>query len=207
MHLQTDQRSTRVGESRNVIQQNEPETDERRALDLYSQRTRLAAFAVKDVEDRITATFRALGDPHLVRGTIESFRIKSLDRLKQKAGRRGWTLLQAIEKAQDFIGFRLVCDNLQDVRRASDLIRESLSRDGYRIQRVDDYVAKPKKDGYRAVHIVFALPVTVGSSTAILNCELQVRSRLQHTWAHLSRVDLYSADVPLPQRIRMGKFG
>ena len=61
IHLQADQRSTRVGESHNVIQQNEPETDERRALDLYSQRTRLAAFAVKDVEDRITATLRALG--------------------------------------------------------------------------------------------------------------------------------------------------
>lgn len=76
---------------------------------------------------------------------VEPCRIKSFARLKRKAERFGWTVEEAINKAQDFIGFRLVCDNLQDVRRASELIRESLTRDGYKIRKADDYVAKPKK--------------------------------------------------------------
>jgi ppGpp synthetase/RelA/SpoT-type nucleotidyltranferase len=183
-----------------VIQDSESNPGEKRALDLYSQRERLASIAVSDVQDRITATLRALGDPHLVRATVEPCRIKSFARLKQKAERFGWTIEEAIDKAQDFIGFRLVCDNLQDVRRASQLIRESLTRDGYKIRKVNDYVAKPKNDGYRAVHVVFEVPVKVGAASATLNCELQIRSRLQNTWAHLSRIDLYSYETQPPRQ-------
>ena len=102
--------------------EDEATPDEKRVLDLYNQRERLASFAVSDVQSRLTATLRALGDPHLVRATVEPCRVKSYARLKQKAERFGWTIEEAINKAQDLIGFRLVCDNLQDVRRASELI-------------------------------------------------------------------------------------
>lgn len=49
---------------RYVIQDSESNPGEKRALDLYSQRERLASIAVSDVQGRITATLRALGDPH-----------------------------------------------------------------------------------------------------------------------------------------------
>jgi ppGpp synthetase/RelA/SpoT-type nucleotidyltranferase len=51
--------------------------------------------------------------------------IKSYERLLAKAVRRGWTIEEAIRTAQDFVGFRVVCNNLQDVKRTTDLLRES----------------------------------------------------------------------------------
>jgi ppGpp synthetase/RelA/SpoT-type nucleotidyltranferase len=173
-----------------------PADDENQVL--YSKARHLATFAVKEIEDRIQRALRALGDPCLVRATFESPRIKSYDRLVEKAIRHGWTIEKAIRTAQDFIGFRVVCNNLQDVKRATDLLRESLARDGYKVSRVDDYIAKPKNDGYRTVHMMFSVPIRIGKDEAALNCELQLRSRLQHTWAQLSREDLYASHDTIP---------
>jgi hypothetical protein len=49
----------------------------------------LPRFAVNEIEGRIQEALRALGDPYLVKATIESSRIKSYERLKMKAFRFG----------------------------------------------------------------------------------------------------------------------
>jgi ppGpp synthetase/RelA/SpoT-type nucleotidyltranferase len=169
-------------------------------LTVYEKYRDLANVAIEAIETSIQNALRDLGDPYLVRAALDSFRIKSFDRLKQKAARFRWTIDQACKKAQDFIGFRVTCNNLQDVRRARDLLEESLVHKDYTVQ-VHDYVAEPKKDGYRAIHMVFAVPVKIGKEEAIINCEIQIRSRLQHTWADLSRADLYAATTDVPQGI------
>src|SRR4029450_309960 len=66
--------------------------------------------------------------------------------------------------------------------------------------KTDDYIAKPKPEGYRAIHMILAIPIKVDKDEATVHCEIQIRSRLQHTWAHLSREDLYAS----PARIALG---
>jgi hypothetical protein len=47
--------------------------------------------------------------------------------------------------------------------------------------------------------MIFPMPIKMGKDEATLNCEMQIRSRLQHTWAHLSREDLYASEDGVPR--------
>jgi hypothetical protein len=51
--------------------------------------------------------------------------------------------------------------------------------------RLYDYVAEPKADGYRSVHLVFRYKSLAKDLTAYndLRIEIQLRTRLQHAWA------------------------
>lgn len=157
----------------------------------------LAEPALAHLRQKIEQAASGLGDPYLVRASVAAARIKSPSSLARKAQQRGWDFEEALSKVQDLIGFRFVCHNLQDVRRVADLIEESLRRDGLAVKR-DDYTGKPKRDGYRSMHLVFRMKTRLGNDEAEFGCEIQIRSLLQDSWAQLSRADVYSGEAPVP---------
>ncbi len=58
-----------------------------------------------------------------------------------------------------------------------------------------DYLAKPKEDGYRGIHLVYKYHTNMRKYRAHdgLRVEIQIRSRLQHEWATaLETVDLFT---------------
>lgn len=174
---------------------------------LYSTTSGLAEHAVTDLKGRILKEIAALGDPNLVRARLVDPRIKSPSSLIRKAKQRRWTFKEALTKAQDIVGLRVVCHNLQDVQRVANLLEKSLQQDGLDVTR-HDYVIKPLSTGYRAIHLVFSMRVALGSNEADIGCEIQIRSLLQDSWAELSRADIYAGDLPLPASIeqRMKKL-
>lgn len=119
------------------------------AGDTYSRAVRLAKALQNDMEERLNRTFRNLGDPYLVRARLVSSRVKSQSSLDGKAQARGWTSEQAVERAEDFLGLRIVCNNLQDVHRAAQLVTEALEAEKINVTR-RDYIEAPKSSGYRA---------------------------------------------------------
>ena len=94
----------------------------------------------------------------------------------------------------------MVCSNLEDVRRFAELLREHLPSYWGDSERCDeqDYIQKPNAGGYRAVHLNFRLHVSTGTLSAdTVPCEVQIRSRLQDTWAELTHDDIYKQpDLP-----------
>lgn len=171
----------------------------------YERLRRLGDIARQDVDRRIRATLDALGDPVLIRAVSAPARVKSLSSLIRKARQQNWSVLEAFGKAQDFVGCRLVCNNLQDALRAADLLQSSLEQDGFGVRR-KDLISRPSRDGYRALHLIFSVPVRIGEDEANLGCEIQVRSLLQDAWAQLSRADIYSSLTSAPIRRRMAKL-
>ena len=66
----------------------------------YETVSRLAALAASDILRSIQDALRQLGDSHLIRASVDSWRIKSEQSLMRKAGERQWaTLAEAIDKA------------------------------------------------------------------------------------------------------------
>lgn len=163
--------------------------------EVYSKVRSLAEHALAELRQRILKAVGALGDPNLVRARLADPRIKSPSSLMRKAQQHGWSFKESLSKAWDLVGLRLVCHNLQDVRRVADLLEESLQLDGLTVER-HDYVVRPKPSGYQAIHLVFLMRVVLGSNEADLGCEIQIRSLLQDSWAELSRADVYSGAVP-----------
>src|SRR2546427_1083257 len=108
----------------------------------YEKAVKLAENVVSRVGTLLSAALGRVGNPELVRGTLEKPRLKELSSIVRKAKERGWSVEDAIERCWDFVGFRLVCNNLQDVKRAADLFEQSLKAEGLQAMR-HDYIAKP----------------------------------------------------------------
>lgn len=77
---------------------------------------------------------------------------------------------------QDIGGLRAILDSPQDVYALLDLYRSSKTK--HSLFAFNDYLEKPKKDGYRGIHLVYKL-----SKSPSIFLEIQIRSHLQHIWA------------------------
>jgi ppGpp synthetase/RelA/SpoT-type nucleotidyltranferase len=161
----------------------------------YDQAHGLAELGCLNIGKYIAAAIGKLGDPHLIRAKVSKPRIKELGSLRRKSKQHGWTVPEALEKARDFIGFQVICNNLQDAKRAYALLREELTNIGLAVS-TRDYVRRPQRGGYRAIHLWFPYTIQAGSNKMTLYCEVQIRSLLQDAWAQLSRVDIYGGDSP-----------
>ena len=139
----------------------------------------------------------------------EKPRIKTLDSLTAKARRSGWKASDVLSQCPDTVGIRVVCNNVSDVYRFVDLIQKRLAeeRGGPVFDlplsvEVEDHLASPSQDGYRAIHVKFGLSASDGRLGSIrIGCEVQVRTLLQDGWARLSHVDAYKTD-DLPDDLR-----
>ena len=155
----------------------------------------------------LTRVIDELDDPKLVRVRPEEFRIKESDSLARKALQRGWRPDRALWCAEDLIGARFVCNNIEDVYRFRELLKEALPAEVTE----QDYISKPDDAGYRALHLNFRLGFPDSQSGSPLDffhkkvgCEVQIRSLLQDAWARLSHADIYKGDdLPADLRERM----
>lgn len=88
-------------------------------------------------------------------------------------------------RMQDIGGVRAVVTTIKEVRALDKLYRDS-ARLQHELVNIYDYIDRPKSDGYRGVHLIYKYKNTKNSNTAQYNgllLELQLRTRLQHTWA------------------------
>lgn len=161
----------------------------------YDDAAELALIAERQVRGTVVKALAALGSPELVRGRLDEQRVKPKASVERTARQRRWTPHEMFERCEDFLGMRMVCNNLQDVHRAADLVQQSLEAQGLKVER-RDYIAKPVFTGYRAIHILTRYPVAVGKRSLNVGCEVQIRSLLQDAWARLSRQDLYRSSIP-----------
>lgn len=105
-------------------------------------------------------------------------RLKRLPSVEKKL--RRWPSMK-LSRMQDIGGCRAVVGHVDDVyelrRRYEDrrMIQE--------LRQEHDYIASPKEDGYRSLHLVYKYVGRDSDAWDGLQIELQLRSRLQHAWA------------------------
>lgn len=77
---------------------------------------------------------------------------------------------------QDIGGLRAIMNTTEDVYNLAHLYRSSKTT--HELFSLNDYIQKPKTDGYRGIHLVYKL-----NKTPNMFLEIQIRSHLQHIWA------------------------
>lgn len=77
---------------------------------------------------------------------------------------------------QDIGGLRAILDSSEEVYSLLELYRRSRSK--HSLFSLNDYIQKPKEDGYRSIHLVYKL-----KKDPSIFLEIQLRSQLQHIWA------------------------
>jgi hypothetical protein len=81
---------------------------------------------------------------------------------------------------QDIGGYRVVLKDVKDLKRLKLLIENSTQN--HKLEKINDYVDRPKYSGYRSIHFIYKYFSDVDKYDG-LRLELQIRTKLQHNWA------------------------
>jgi putative GTP pyrophosphokinase len=92
-----------------------------------------------------------------------------------------------LARMQDIGGLRGIVNTLTQVRALQRYYSDETNLT-HKIVRHDDYITMPKEDGYRGVHIVYRYDNTLARNKEAVEykgllVELQLRTKLQHTWS------------------------
>lgn len=122
---------------------------------------------------------------------IES-RLKSPESIIEKIGRYGKErTLENIEKyIMDIAGVRVICSYISDVYNLLDLLQR---QDDLEIVTVKDYIANPKPNGYRSLHVIVRIPVYFLDAKQMVPVEIQFRTVAMDFWASLEHDLKYKA--------------
>lgn len=128
-------------------------------------------------------------------------RLKSPESILAKAERKGAPAsLDGIREAvRDIAGIRITCSFTSDVYRIIDMITSQLD---VTVVEIEDYIARPKPNGYSSVHVIVQIPVYMSDRVERVYVELQIRTVAMDFWASLEHKIYYKHDREVPGELR-----
>ena len=131
------------------------------------------------------------------RNPIEAIksRIKSTDGIVRKLRDRGLPFsLASIERnISDIAGVRVICSFPEDIYLLADCL---LRQNDITLLERKDYIATPKDNGYRSLHLIVEVPIFLRSETRQMKVEVQLRTIAMDFWASLEHKLRYKKDLP-----------
>ena len=128
-------------------------------------------------------------------------RLKTPPSIQEKLTRRGLDVtVDNIEAhLNDVAGVRVVCSFPEDVYT---LARALLSQDDLVLLEKKDYIAHPKPNGYRSLHLIVAVPIFLAHEKRMMRVEIQLRTIAMDFWASLEHQLRYKKDVDFTEDMR-----
>ena len=165
---------TSVRKAGHILATNTGNVDADDAFSLLSQWRSLHSYPINTFQATLRQKINTLG----LKNAIVAQRLKRTPSIIAKLKR---LKTMGLDRMQDIGGLRIVLASVDDVYRLHDDILNS--RFEHKIKLPDDYIKNPKKDGYRSLHQVFKYKNRRHPELNGLCIELQIRTRLQHSWA------------------------
>lgn len=127
-----------------------------------------------------------------------SSRVKRPEAIGQKLRRRGLATDAGTitEQLDDIAGVRVVCPFLSDVYHVARMLT---GQDDVELVRSKDYVANPKDNGYRSLHLIVRIPVFLSDRVEKVKVEVQLRTIAMDFWATLEHKLFYKYTDQLPE--------
>jgi len=132
---------------------------------------------------------------------IESIktRLKTPPSIIEKMNRRGYPMsVESIEEnMHDIAGVRVICSFVSDIYMLADAL---LKQDDVFLVEKKDYIAEPKPNGYRSLHLIIETPIFLQNEKKMMKVEVQLRTLAMDTWASLEHKMKYKKEVrPTPE--------
>ena len=121
-------------------------------------------------------------------------RIKSPQSIAQKLKRKGLPITPqaAMDNLNDIAGIRVVCAYLNDTYAIGELLT---GQDDIRLVQTRDYIASPKPNGYRSLHLIVETPIFLHDQQRMMRVEVQFRTISMDWWASLEHKIRYKKDL------------
>ncbi|MGN0641165.1 MAG: GTP pyrophosphokinase family protein [Oscillospiraceae bacterium] len=121
-------------------------------------------------------------------------RLKSPESMFKKLQRQNlpFTVESVRENLFDIAGVRVICNYIEDIYTVADLLT---AQDDVTLIKRKDYIANPKANGYRSLHLVIETPVYLSEQKELVNVEVQIRTIAMDFWASLEHELKYKTDT------------
>lgn len=148
----------------------------------------------------VETKFRVLNEQFSLRherNPIESIktRMKSPESIQEKLLRRNLPInLHSIEsELYDIAGIRIICSFVDDIYMLADCL---LQQDDITLIKRKDYIANPKENGYRSLHLIVEVPIFLQDEKRLMKVEVQLRTIAMEFWANLEHKLRYKKKLP-----------
>lgn len=153
----------------------------------------------------IETKFKVLNEEFSIRYNRNPFesiktRLKKPASIIEKLERKGYPLtIDSIEKnLADIAGIRVICSFPEDIYILSEML---LRQDDIVLIEKKDYIANPKPNGYRSLHLIVDVPIFLSTEKKHMKVEVQFRTIAMDFWASLDHKLKYKHDVENPEYI------
>ena len=91
---------------------------------------------------------------------------------------------------------RVICSFPSDIYQLADAF---LKQDDITLLQRKDYIAEPKPNGYRSLHLIVETPIFLHDQKRMMRVEVQFRTISMDWWASLEHKIRYKKDLPEPR--------
>jgi putative GTP pyrophosphokinase len=129
------------------------------------------------------------------RNPIDSIksRIKSFDSIRKKLRQNQLPLtMDSMEHIHDIAGIRIICPFIDDIYMLADCL---IGQDDIILLEKKDYIAQPKENGYRSLHLIIEIPIFLHNEKRQVKVEIQLRTIAMEFWANLEHRLRYKKEL------------
>lgn len=121
-------------------------------------------------------------------------RLKTPESIAEKMERRGLAFdFENIESnINDIAGIRVICPFISDIYALVDCF---LKQEGITLLEKKDYIKTPKSNGYRSLHLIVGIPITLQDEKRMMKVEIQLRTIAMDFWASLDHRLSYKKEM------------
>lgn len=131
--------------------------------------------------------------------TVKS-RIKTPASAYGKCKRKyGDTSVEGLRSLQDIAGVRIVTDFEDEIYDVRELLMQVPT---FEVIWEDDYVAKPKPNGYRSLHLIVTVEIFFEGESCKVPVEIQIRDKAMDLWASIEHKIKYKRLNPSPEIVK-----
>ena len=92
----------------------------------------------------------------------------------------------------------MICPFIEDIYTVADML---MRQDDLTLIEKKDYIANPKPNGYRSLHLILEVPIFLAERTQPVRIELQIRTMAMDFWASLEHKIYYKFEGNAPDYI------
>lgn len=160
----------------------------------FSQVMMMYACAIREVQTKLEVLNEDLKSRYQ-RNPIHSIksRIKKPVSIAKKLKSKGLPVsVDSIRgRINDVAGVRVICSFVDDIYTIAEMLT---SQTDITLIRLKDYIANPKPNGYRSLHLIVEIPVFFADKMRLMRVEVQIRTIAMDYWASLDHQLRYKKD-------------